>query len=239
MGLHGLLNTSFILNQNSYGFEEYDYKSTFGAGGGLVVGYNFTDHIGLQTELNFLKLGQNYQRSRQPVDTRRYELNYIAIPLMLKYTSGEGMVRFYGQIGPQVMFLNNAAIKYFDPDGTAMTVYPTAPVYGGTIDTAFTITGPAATARFEKLNVGLNFGLGANIHIIPSLYVNAGLSFYYGFSDINNADVVGTASATLPNAGSPYSDGTWRWPDQSLQKYEPSRNAYGGIDIGVHYMFLR
>jgi hypothetical protein len=118
VGVHGLLNTTFIINQNSYGFEEYDYKQTFGAGAGLALGYNISDHIGLQTEINFIKLGQNYQRSRQPIDTRKYELNYTAIPVLFKYTSGEGMVKFYGQIGPQIMFLNNAAINYYDTDGT-------------------------------------------------------------------------------------------------------------------------
>lgn len=235
VGAHGLINASFILNQNAYGLEEYDYQQTFGPGGGLVLGYNFTDHVGVQTELNLLNLGQNYQRSQNPVDYRRYSLSYVAIPVLLKYTSGEGMVRFYGQIGPQFMFLTDASIEYLDAAENVQTVY-NAPRHGGGLKEVTSVSGALAKPRFNSSNTGLNFGLGANIHVLPSLYVNAGLSFYYGFSDINS-----DAATTDPLAYYPggTANGTWQWPDLSLGKYEPSRNAYGGFDIGVHYIFLK
>lgn len=235
IGAHGLLNASFILNQNSYGLEEYDYQQTFGAGAGLVLGYNVTDHIGFQTELNLVKLGQNYQRSKTPVDYRKYSLNYVAFPVLFKYTSGEGMVRFYGQIGPQFMFLTDASVKYLDSAENVQAVY-NAPAPAGGFKPVATVSGALAKPRFNKSNVGLNFGLGANIHVLPSFYVNAGLSFYYGFSDINS-DAATTDPLAYYAGGT--GNGTWQWPDLSLGKYEPSRNAYGGLDIGVHYIFLQ
>ena len=101
------------------------------------------------------------------------------------------MVKFYGQIGPQFNFLSNATLKY----GDTLSVKTSIP----------------AKERFSKSDVGLNFGLGANIAIIPAIYVNAGLSFYYGFTDINSDEVLHTPGT--------FTDGTWRWPDASKGKY--------------------
>lgn len=213
IGLHGLGNTVWILNQNSYGLEEFDYTLKTALGGGLVAGYNFTNQLGFQLELNALNLGQNYESSKGANQVRKYNLNYIGIPVLLKYTGGDGNVKFYGQLGPQFLFLNDANLDYTDTTGSN------------------TIT-IAAKDRFSPSDIGLNFGIGANISILPQLYVNAGLSFYYGFTDINNGDVT-NAPGTYPQTGN------WRWPDKSKGKYEPSNNAYGGLDIGLHYLFIK
>jgi len=215
-GIHGMFNTLWIINQNSYGAEEYDYTLKTGVGGGLVLGYNFTDHIGLQTELNSIKMGQNYENSHGTGQVRKYNTSYIGIPLLLKYTSGEGTVKFYGQIGPQFNFLSNANIEYTDTSAT----------------TSVTIS---AKDRFSKTDVGLNFGLGANIDILPHLYLNAGLSFYYGFTDINSKTATADPLAYDPNGTG---SGTWRWPSPVNHKYEASHNGYGGLDVGIHYMFI-
>lgn len=200
IGAHALFNSVWIIHQESYGAEEYDYTLKTAPGFGLVAGYNFTTHLGLQAQLDFIKAGQNYKSSKGTGFVRKYDLSYTAVPILLKYTSGEGMVRFYGQIGPQFEFLSKATITAADSTGANSI----------TID---------AKNRFSSSDVGVNFGLGANIYIVPALYINAGLAFYYGFNDINTA--------------------AFRIPRPSNHQYTASHNGLGGVDVGLHYILLR
>jgi opacity protein-like surface antigen len=211
VGLQSNLNTVWIVNQNSYGGEEFDYALKLGGGVGLALGYNFSDHLGLQLEVNTSSQGQKYESSKaQPTfeSTRDYSLKYITLPVLFKYTSGEGVVKFYFQAGPQFSFLQDAQLTY------------------GFAATDVVLDG---TSRYSKTDIGAAFGLGANINVTPFLYINAGLNFFYSGNDINSSEKT--------NEVGTYTDGTWRWPDQSKQEYKASHNATGGLNIGVHYLF--
>lgn len=198
LGASGTFNTVWIINQNAYGGEEYDYTLKLGGGAGVDVGYNFTNHLGLFTGLKFSNQGQSYESSKNTGETRDISLRYNYIPVLFRFTGGNSKVKFYAQAGPQFGFINEAKYTYENPnaDVTASLVI---------------------TDRFTKNDNGINFGLGANIDIITNLYVSAGMDFYYSFNDIN--------------------DPKFHIPDSS-GVYEPSKNATGGIRIGVHYILF-
>src|SRR5688572_7630898 len=72
LGVSGTFSSTWILNQNNYGTmsaftdplvkkSELDYKATWGWNAGLVTGYNFTKHIGLQLEIQYNFTGQRYE----------------------------------------------------------------------------------------------------------------------------------------------------------------------------------
>lgn len=73
-----------------------------------------------------------------------------------------------------------------------------------------------AIERFENSDMAFILGTGTNIMLPLNLYASVGLRFTYGLTDINDPE--------------------WRLPNQD-DIYEPSRNATGGIRLGLHYAF--
>src|ERR1035437_9491839 len=82
VGLGGNFNSVWIVNQNAYGNPEYDYKLDLGGGGGLVLGYNLTNHFGFEGAVMSSKQGQKYVNHDNATLTRDVNLHYIAIPVL-------------------------------------------------------------------------------------------------------------------------------------------------------------
>ena len=198
VGLEGGYNMTFIVHQESYGATELDYASTTGGAGGLVLGYNFDNHFGIQIDGAYDKQGQNYTRvkTNEPTMYRQVNLFYSHIPLMFKYSGGSQYpTRFYIMAGPQYSILNRAVINHTnDPNDYSL----------------------AAQDRFVSRTWDIVFELGAEVTLYKGWYANAGLRFNYGLNDIN-----------APAYRMPNSNGI----------YNPSYNAFGGVVIGIHYVF--
>ncbi len=207
-GIGGNYNTVWIINQNSYSQPEYDYKLDMGGAFRLDIGYNFSKHIGVQTGFTTFKGGQKYEDSHGTGILREVKMSYSGVPIQFKLIGGESKVKFYFLAGPQISFLSKAELSgnYNAIDKTTLT---------------------AGKVRFEKSNTGLSFGLGADISFTDFLYINAGMSFLYGFSDINAASGSGTDT---------YGGTTWRFPSPNTGTYEKSNLANGGFSIGIHYL---
>lgn len=163
VGLMGNFNTVWIANQNAYGGEEYDYKITFGGGGGAAAGYNFTDNIGVQLDALLSTQGQKYMESAGGTNEREVKLNYFIIPLLFQYVSGGDGAKFYANLGPEFGFLQKATL-----------------VFNG--------QNSVGTERFNSTDVGIRMGLGGNIPLTDALYVTAGMDFMLGITDINDSD---------------------------------------------------
>jgi opacity protein-like surface antigen len=85
-----------------------------------------------------------------------------------------------------------------------------------TIDSANTHSKITATDRFNKTDIELVLDLGSDFTIYHNLYASAGIRFNYGLDDINAPD----------------------WQIKNLHgMYNPSTTAWGGIHIGIHYVF--
>lgn len=207
-GIGGNYNTVWIINQNSYSEPEYDYKLDMGGAFRLDVGYNFSNHIGIQTGFTSFKGGQKYEDSHGTGILREVKMSYSGIPIQFKLIGGESKVKFYFLVGPQISFLSKAELT------GAYSVSDPSTLTNGKV-------------RFEKNNSGLCFGLGADISLTDFLYLNAGMSFLYGFSDINAATGSGADS---------YLGTTWRFPSPNTGTYEKSNLANGGFSVGVHYL---
>src|SRR5438093_397204 len=112
-GLEGAFNAVFIMRQETYGQTELDYAPTFGWAGGIVTGYNFDNHFGLQLEGMYSKQGQHYNKqvANGPTTVRNVDLYYYHIPLLFKYNGGaQYPTRFYVMAGPQLSVLSSASI---------------------------------------------------------------------------------------------------------------------------------
>lgn len=241
IGAQGGFNSVWILNQNNYGFQELDYSRKFGFLAGASVGYNVEETIGFQVDLNYATMGQDYfdlskdfcnidndgDNKPDKVETFRYvDLSYVQIPMMFKYTSPrkkKQIVSVHILAGPTLGFLSGAQMMY-EADTLALfnDTYFTVP--GDSIDYMVpefyqTEATEDAKSYFSTIDLGLTVDFGVDIFVTKNLYVSPALRFYAGATDINSKPT------------------RERRKDIETGAYEgASRNAYGGLSVGIHYM---
>ncbi|MCX6286124.1 MAG: porin family protein [Bacteroidetes bacterium] len=211
IGVGGNVNAIFILNQNAYGMEELDYKQSIGGAVNLGIGYNFTNWLGLKTEIGYTRMGQQYYDNKDnPVVTRNVKLNYITVPLLLRLSVGGKVLRFYMAAGPQFAFLTSATQDYLK-NGTPLTRF-----YNPELKDSINISQNDIKDRYQSMDVMARVDFGLDIILLRHLAINFGLSSAYGLTDIN-------ASA-------------WRLKN-GKGEYKPSHNMYAGFNFGIRYCF--
>lgn len=223
-------NSVWIANQNNYGFSELNYEYKWGGFVGLAAGYNFNMHSGVQLELDFVQMGQDYfakvrdfgptnnSGTQDKVDTYRYvDLNYFQIPVMYRYTSNRNKsdkLAFHAMAGPSFGFLLSAD-QYYEADvenNGQLVEIPLELIAQAIPAFAATPEKEEAKAFFNSTDIGAQIDLGLDIFISDNLYVTTAAKVYYGFSD-NNAEET-----------------------RERTEYEPSHNFYIGINAGIHFM---
>lgn len=213
VGFQGGYGSAWIINQNNYGLREMDYELQWGGGFNFQAGYNFTETIGLFTEIGVLNQGQRYSDTWENNEIERtIDLKYMNIPVFFKYSAGNPNAHFRLLVGPQFCFLNKAEQEYT--------------VNGSDISGSFEFTNKEGEKfdvgakdiedRFNSMDIAFVLDLGADVFLMKNiLYLSAGARVYYGFTDIN-ADAY-----QIENI-----DGN----------YEPSHNAGGTLYLGIHYI---
>jgi hypothetical protein len=138
---------------------------TLGYGGGLLLGYHFTEYVGVQAEVIYTSISQKYKEQDKE---HRVDLNYINIPLMLSLNTGKTkMVNFNLVGGPQI--------------GLSVGSKLTSDGDGGTTDTE-------AVLAVKKGDLGLAYGLGVDFGLNTARTFRLGLGFrgVYGMFDISD-----------------------------------------------------
>jgi len=91
--------TSMNMNTSSGGVVKGEV--TLGYGVGAFLGFNFTDHVGIQAELIYSSLTQKYEDDNQV--TRKINIRYVNVPLLLSLNTGKSnAVNFNIVGGPQL-----------------------------------------------------------------------------------------------------------------------------------------
>jgi hypothetical protein len=213
-GFGGAVNSTWILNQNTYGDAELKTKSKFNTEGQVTVGYNILPCFGVWTGFGVAKLGQKYEGEQNSLKaTRNIDLLYSVVPVLLRFSAGGERVKFHGLVGPEFAFLRYASQEY-ERGGTVLSDTSAVSLSGLHFDKgANDITG-----RYQKNDILLLVDLGIDLYLTSSLFINAGLKINYGFKDINAADY------RLPN---------------SKNEYKASQNAYAGISVGINYLIKK
>jgi len=235
-GLHAGVNFGFnstwIVNQNNYGYQELEYARTFGVYPGLAVGYNLEDNYGFQVELNFATMGQDYfdvakdfgpddgSGKRQKVDTYRYiSLNYLQMPIMFRYQTlrekkKDEIISYHLIVGPSFGFLLSAD-QYYEADTsyTKTLVLLDNDTIPESMIPDFKKTNSIEEDKeyFSGIDVGVQLDLGVDIYIKKFVYITPALKLYYGLTDLNSQ------------------------PTREITDYKgSSHNFFGGINIGIH-----
>ena len=196
LGASGTFSSTWILRQNNYGTlasfsnpivraSEMNYKSTWGGNGGICLGYKITKHWGVQAEIQYNLTGQKYEDNftgpatipegtfggiNERVNVQRVvKLDYIQIPLMVKFMAGKEKIKFFACLGPQI--------------GIRTSVYEQVKVAGYVyLPDSLKFT---SDQKFQKVDVGIALQTGVQLYATSHLYFDIGLSLYQGIIDIN------------------------------------------------------
>jgi hypothetical protein len=212
IGIQGGFASVWIINQNNYGLVEMDYDYQWGPGFSFQAGYNFTNNIGLFTEIGFARGGQKYDDIWNNNDEirRNIDLSYLNVPLLFKYSYGESRARFRLLFGPQFSFLQKAEQEY------TINGEPFSKMITDLDGNEFDAGAKDIKDRYSSTDVSIVLDLGADIFLLEEvMYLSIGARGYYGLTDIN------AEAYRLDNI-----DGN----------YDNSRNAGLMFNLGIHYI---
>ncbi len=219
---------------------EMDYEYKFGALGGVEFGYNWANNFGMQIEVNYAQMGQDYEdimrefsevenplnpSTNLKVLTRRtVDLNYLQVPVMFKYMQGEkkDAIKYHMMGGAVFCYLLSAEqvysadvksddnIKDIDPIIGPQSFVPEFAIQQGVV---------AQEDYWRTIDIGLILDLGADVYLNDKTYLSPAFRGFYGLTDIN-------AKETRELA-----------PGQIENPYQASHTFYIGISLGIHWFF--
>ncbi|MGP8217264.1 MAG: hypothetical protein ACLQQ4_16980 [Bacteroidia bacterium] len=162
-----------------------DYSATYSSSYGLHIAYNFNEHTGLETNILFASLSQDYNGNFPaqsgvlpvPVDgqTVIYSANEtykssttitaLQIPIFFRFLSGNGA---YAEIGPEYDVLSDATYNasYLSGPVDVKSYYPSGYIAGV-------------------------LAFGNNVRITHSFFFNINLRISYDFTDLKGVDALG------------------------------------------------
>lgn len=152
--------SSFTMSTSSGGTVKSEV--TLGYGGGIMLGYNITKHIGVQAEIIYNSLSQKYKDQDIP---KEINVKYVNIPLLLSLNTGVGnVVNFRAVVGPQLGFNIGSSVKST----------------GG--DTLITVL----TTKKSDLGIAYGAGIGITLNDTRSIRLDLGFRGVYGLIDISD-----------------------------------------------------
>jgi opacity protein-like surface antigen len=140
-------------------------EATLGYGVGALLGYNFTNHIGIQGEIIYSSTSQKY--TEKDVVTELH-LKYVNVPLLLSLnTSKLSSVNLNVVAGPQIGFNVGANVNTSGGDG---------------------IYNSQAEVSVKKSDIGLAYGAGLDFGLNETKTMRLGIGFrgVFGLIDISD-----------------------------------------------------
>ncbi len=173
VGVRVIPQSVWIINDDDAGRGAgLDYTRTWGMAYGLNIGYNFLNSLGIQTGVLLSGQGQKYVGDGSSgFETAQTKLNYLKIPIMLKFNSDpESSVHFVGTAGIQIGLLTGA--KYFSDDE----------------EVDLNILGYEYKDAYKKSDLSAAFSLGTRFRVTDSFNLGVSLRADYSLGDIEDKD---------------------------------------------------
>ena len=140
-------------------------QATLGYGVGAFLGFNFTDHVGIQGEIIYSSISQKYKE----MDVEReINLKYINIPLLFSLNSGKSNpVNLNIVAGPQIGLSVGSSVNSTGGNGTYTS---------------------QAVLSIKKSDIGVAYGAGIDFGLNEALTFRLGLGFrgVLGLIDISD-----------------------------------------------------
>lgn len=129
-------------------------QATLGWGGGAYVGWNFNDHVGVQAELLYFSVAQQHKEGDV---TRRVNLRYVNIPVLLSLNTGKSKAINLNLVaGPQLGISAGSNVKTTGGDPS---------------------TRPEAVVVVKTTDIGLAYGAGLDFGLNEARTFRLGLGF--------------------------------------------------------------
>jgi len=109
IGIKVIPQSAWILNQDDFDSDEFDFAIPFSVAFALSGGYMFNDVVGIETQLLYSPQGQKYFVD----DDNEYVTlhnDYFKIPLLFRFRSEGQKVAFLFNAGPEFGFLLNTNV---------------------------------------------------------------------------------------------------------------------------------
>lgn len=224
IGVGGAINIKAIANQNNYGYNELDYSFAPGYFGGFMIGVDISNRHAYQIEFNFANAGQNYKDMISGNDNeKKVDLSYLQIPILYKRYMGKnaGVPNFEGKWesfywlgGIQLGFLSSAEVEW-QTNGQETDFLSFINQHGRNphIQSITQMGAPEDDKEFfQSFDLGVVLGLGYHRFLAKNLFFTAELRGGLGVIDMNASE--------------------WRYENRD-GIYQASRNAFGGIKLGL------
>lgn len=211
IGAGGNFNSSWIVDQNTYGEPKLNAIFTPGYEGNLNVGVDFSDYLGLKMELGYAFMGQKYNGTQyDSTVSRTIKLNYLLLPVMMKFRTGGKVTKFYLMAGPELEILLSASQSYLREGVDAPSYSP--PLNRGTVD----VSKKDVTDRYSPVSGCARLDLGIEITPSKHFMMDIGLSNFFSVTDLNRPSY-----RILQTNG----------------RYWISHDFYSGLNVGLNYVF--
>ena len=236
MGAKGAFNSTWLFNSNiSDKGDIIDYRATFGANFGLQFLLYFTENVGVSMDLLYASNEQRIEGfSENPVLVwyAEEQLKYLDVPILFHLSSEGGP---YVEIGPQVGFLIGAKeLLRWNNQQHPIPVETTSDYKDD----------------FSTISLAAVLGFGYDIEVSDNWFVNVGLRFGFGLSDVTkeiaqpdiaDPDDVSTASYYANKGFYNYAHsklaGHANWSALNTHEYHATNRAFGGMQVGLIYKF--
>lgn len=241
LGATTAYNATFVLDKGLSEDPRYSSTYTYQTS---PIGFNFGVDLGpkfgLQLESIISNQGQIYEvinTAKEVAGTRKIDLQYIHIPLMMKFMSGGSRgVRGNFNFGPQLSILNKGIEtlqtskgNYPIPDGmdfaTIQQDYPSAtPGPNGTYDLPNDVPTTALLEKekndFKNTEFQLAAAFGLDFDLSKHLFLTTQVRANYSLTDMRNEDVINALKS-----------------GDVSEIFGGRANFLVGVQIGLHYYF--
>ncbi|MDX1906469.1 MAG: outer membrane beta-barrel protein [Bacteroidia bacterium] len=222
LGVFALPQASGHLNADDDALEPevYDLKPLWGMGGGIDLGYNFSDYAGIRLNAIYAQQGTSYLAGETRYTQR---LEYLRIPLMIGFNTepADRKVVFSLYAGAQMNLLTQADMFNDNPADQGLPESVTSV--------------PTEYSRFTPLHYAAVGDVGVDINLPPdNLVLTLRLRADYSFQDVENKN----ARLRITESGATRSELYWRYTRGTTRNAETFA-LVGGLRIGLTYTFAR
>jgi hypothetical protein len=224
--------TSFIVNQNNYGYSEMGYLLTYGAQYGAMIGWDNYLQKSFKTGIIVSQWGQRYQEVVEGQNiTKAVRMYYVQIPATYKYVFGRKRGYDHEVFSPYVFgsarigYPFAADVSFFreQEDGSMveedLVTFVTTGGFNQNEEQIELLGNPEKDRHlFSWLDIDIEVGGGYQYFITRTISLFAEAHIVYGILDINASE--------------------WRFRNNH-NTYAASHNLYGGIKVGANFYLYK
>lgn len=165
IGARGTFNSTWLLNKNWFNDKGLKYQASFGGGGGIMLGFHFSEWGAIEVEGLYSIMNQKLASNIDSVNwNSKTNLTYLEFPILLHFDTENFK---YIEVGVKIGMLSGAQSTYNNSKYSA-----------------FNYADKNTKDNYESTNLALVFGWGSGVWGNGGLLINLGIRLSYGLSDI-------------------------------------------------------